>query len=125
MEEACLRLRATPDAARQSRQWAEPVLHDWHLDDMADDILFIVNEFVANAVCHTHTSPTLRLERDNGQLRIEVKDQAMFTDPDEQHVDPQSLSGRGLHIVGELAGSWGTELVPGGKVVWAEVPVPT
>jgi anti-sigma regulatory factor (Ser/Thr protein kinase) len=124
VDEACLHLDATEDAAHTSRRWAEPVLHDWHLDEMAEDVLFIVNEFVANAVCHTHTSPTLRLLRDGGRLRVEVQDQAMDIDPDELHVSPRSLSGRGLRIVGELAGDWGSELVPGGKVVWAELPVP-
>jgi anti-sigma regulatory factor (Ser/Thr protein kinase) len=124
VDEACLQLTANPDAAWESRKWAEPVLHDWHLDDLAPDVLFIVSEFVANAVSHTHTPPVLRLSRENGRLRVEVKDQAMFVDADEQEVGPHALSGRGLRIVGELAGEWGSELVPGGKVVWAEVPAP-
>ena len=124
MEEACVRLRAELGAARESRRWAEPVLEDWELDDVAEDVLFIVSEFVTNAVSHTHTDPLLRLSREDDRLRVEVKDQAMDA-PDELSVTPQALSGRGLRIVGELAGSWGSELVPGGKVVWAELVVPS
>jgi anti-sigma regulatory factor (Ser/Thr protein kinase) len=124
VEEACLQLSATPGAAWESRKWAEPVLHDWALDDFAPDVLFIVSEFVANAVCHTHTPPTLRLVHDDGCIRVEVEDHAMDTDPDPLAVGPHALSGRGLRIVGKLAGDWGSDLVPGGKVVWAEVPVP-
>jgi anti-sigma regulatory factor (Ser/Thr protein kinase) len=123
VDEACLQLRATPNAAWESRKWAEPVLHEWDLDDVCADVLFIVSEFVANAVCHTHTPPMLRLLHDDRRLRVEVMDHAMDVDPDPLAVGVHALSGRGLRIVGELAGDWGSELVPGGKVVWAEIPV--
>jgi anti-sigma regulatory factor (Ser/Thr protein kinase) len=123
VEEVSVHLNASPTAAWESRKWAEPVLHDWELDDVAADVLFIVNELVANAVSHTHTPPMLRLERDTLRLRVEVKDHLMDADPDEQRPGPGALSGRGLQIISELAGDWGSELVPGGKIVWAELPL--
>jgi hypothetical protein len=48
------------------------------------------------------------------QDRSEVVPQA--ADP-----SPAGLSGRGLRIVSTIAGRWGVERAPGGKLVWAEL----
>jgi hypothetical protein len=61
-------------------------------------------------------------------VQIEVRDNSPFP-RSIQHPDPAAVGGRGLLLVDHISDRWGSELVPGGKVVWAEVqatgPIPS
>ncbi|WP_161952599.1 ATP-binding protein, partial [Actinoplanes sp. TFC3] len=37
--------------------------------------------------------------------------------------DPRRIGGRGLLLVAAMTRDWGTQARPGGKVVWADVPL--
>ena len=57
-------------------------------------------------------------------LRIEVDDDGTGT-PEPQPLTETEEHGRGLHLVGALAASWGMEAADGGgKRIWAELPLP-
>ena len=56
-------------------------------------------------------------------LRIEVDDDGAGT-PEPQPLTDDEEHGRGLHLVGALAASWGMDVAEsGGKRVWAELPI--
>jgi hypothetical protein len=54
-------------------------------------------------------------------VRIEVRDHSAQL-PKRRSPDVSSESGRGLHLVEELALAWGVEPEAAGKTVWFEVP---
>src|SRR5690606_36007816 len=82
----------------------------------------LVSELVTNALRHGRPPMALRLRTHNGQsLRIEVLDGAADGEPVPTEAPPDAVTGRGLGIVAALARRWGTESVPGGKLVWAEL----
>lgn len=95
--------------------------------DVVDDALLVLGEIAGNAVRHARTEFTVTLRYDDGVLRIEVFD--LDTRPPALlGLDTQSTSGRGLHIVVELADEWGWQTTDdsggqAGKVVWAQLAV--
>jgi anti-sigma regulatory factor (Ser/Thr protein kinase) len=87
-----------------------------------DDAALVLSELVGNAVRHaTGDVMQVRLRRTGRVLRISVRDGSPVSPrPRTAAVDDES--GRGMQIVEALSHRWGWEPVPGGKVVWAEVP---
>jgi PAS domain S-box-containing protein len=101
------------------RRWLTGRLGDDH--PSLDDVLLCASELVSNVVLHTGLAGTVRLRRDGARARVEVidKDEARLPAPREHARD--SVTGRGLHLVGDVALAWGSAAVPGGKVVWFEI----
>ena len=58
--------------------------------------------------------------RADGTIRVSVRD-ASLGRPRPRQAGPLESSGRGLRLVEALATVWGTDLLPDGKVVWAEL----
>ncbi|MGH9107710.1 MAG: ATP-binding protein [Acidimicrobiales bacterium] len=87
-------------------------------DDLAERAALVVTELAANALLHAGGMLYARLWYGGAGVRVEV------ADPSEARpelADDGATSGRGLRIVSAMATSWGTDLRPGGKVVWAEL----
>jgi anti-sigma regulatory factor (Ser/Thr protein kinase) len=84
-----------------------------------DDVVLCVSELVTNAVLHARTAGVLRLFVGADGVRIEVDDESPA--PPRLSTEHRVAGGRGLHIVDQLAASWGHASRPGGKTVWAEV----
>ena len=95
----------------------------WGCDrDRLDDAALVLSELVGNAVRHASGDTLkLRLRRTGGVLRISVRDGSPAV-PVPRVAPDDAESGRGMLIIEALSLRWGTELVPGGKVVWADVP---
>lgn len=113
----------------------------WHLpDDIADDVLLIATELTTNALLHAGppVSATVRLEQT--AVRIEVHDAApdllplppLCAGPRPEDLDLDAIiaeletsgtTGRGMHLVERLTSSWEVQAEPGGKIVWAAVPL--
>lgn len=83
----------------------------------------LVSELAANAVQHGGTPFTVRFDRTEARVRIEVTDDGggrpRLADPDP---DPRAVSGRGLRLVDALASAWGIREDPApATTVWFTV----
>jgi anti-sigma regulatory factor (Ser/Thr protein kinase) len=111
-----------PESAAKARRLVCSSLSVWGLDDLAEDGAVIVSELVSNAVQHARReSIRITIERpEEGCVRVGVVDFSRVR-PERKTSGPEDEGGRGLALVGELSADWGTELLPWGKRVWAEL----
>ncbi|MDQ1018512.1 ATP-binding protein [Streptomyces afghaniensis] len=116
------RYPATLEAATQARRDIALALTTWGMPQLVDPARQIVTELVANAVEHTDAATIgasiTRIGTESA--RIVVTDTSRTRpSPDKPAADDEN--GRGLLLVDALAHAWGSELVHGGKRVWAEL----
>lgn len=90
---------------------------------VSDAVLLVTSELVTNAVRHGRGDVELRLEVDDGQVRIEVVDDGHAEVPLPGEEPPgMALGGRGLRIVNQASRRWGSGFDPAGRtLVWAEL----
>lgn len=119
--QAALDLPHELTSVRTARNFVRARLHEWGVAGLVDDAILVVSELAANALTHAGSSYRLRLSATERILRIEVDDAGSGT-PQPQPLTEDEEHGRGLHLVGALAVSWGMEPAEtGGKRVWAEL----
>lgn len=124
-DEAVLDLPDDLSSVAIARRFIRDKLLEWGHDDAVDDAMLVVSELAANALTHAESSYRVRVAAAGPALRIEVEDDGTGT-PEPQPLTETEESGRGLHLVGALAASWGMEAGEGGgKRVWAELPIAT
>ncbi|MFZ3551735.1 ATP-binding protein [Streptomyces sp. 4.24] len=112
---------ARDTAPSRARRDVTLYLHTWGLDHLVNDARLIVSELVTNALRHTHTGRVgVSVTRHSDRVRIVVTDTSRTT-PAPAVVDPDAEAGRGLQLIDELATGWGSERLPTGKRVWAEL----
>ena len=113
-------------SVRDARRFVRKKLQEWSIDSPMDDALLVVSELAANALTPAGSSYRVRLTANDAVLRIEVTDGGAGT-PEPQPLTETEENGRGLHLVGALAASWGMESGDqgDGKRVWAELALPT
>ncbi|MFD9304693.1 ATP-binding protein [Streptomyces sp. NPDC060048] len=107
-----------PRTVAAARQFTRDTLHTWGRDDRDGEVLLCVSELATNALRHgvpRGRGYLLRLLAFDGTLRIEVHDSG----PGLSRI-AGGPPGRGLTIVGGLAGAWGVLPRAPGKVVWCE-----
>jgi CheY-like chemotaxis protein len=122
--EAVIDLPHDLSSVSDARRFVRQTLAEWGIVDPVDDALLVVSELAANALTHAHSSYRVRIATTDAALRIEVDDDGAGT-PEPQPLTETEEHGRGLHLVGALAVSWGMEAAEtGGKRVWAELPIP-
>jgi serine phosphatase RsbU (regulator of sigma subunit)/anti-sigma regulatory factor (Ser/Thr protein kinase) len=89
-------------------------------EDLSHEAALVASELLTNAVLHAGGCTDLTVNPTEGGVRIEVRDESrvppMLGRPSEE-----SLTGRGLRLVANLAARWGADAEGTGKVVWAEV----
>ncbi|MFF8913818.1 ATP-binding protein [Streptomyces sp. NPDC015032] len=109
-----------------SRDFVTGVLIEWELHPLIEDIALCVSELATNALLHG--APPGRefcvdLHRGGELVQLEVRDsgpgQPVFRRPDHD-----ACSGRGLHIVNELADDCGVDDHVVGKTVWLVFKTP-
>lgn len=92
---------------------------EWAVPQFVYDGILVAGELAENAVRHTATAATLRLDLRRGRLTVAVLD----GDPHPAVLLPRptpGAAGLGLHIVAQSAAEWGcSPRWSGGKVVWA------
>ncbi|MFF7856165.1 SpoIIE family protein phosphatase [Streptomyces sp. NPDC007904] len=104
------------------RQWAVDRLTAWGLDEAAFVTELVVSELVTNAIRYGAPPIHLRLIRDHA-LICEVAD-ANPTSPHLRRAHAYDEGGRGLLLVAQLTQRWGSRQTHGGKMIWAEQPLP-
>ena len=127
-----LPLPAAHGAVARSRVFTADALLDWQWlpgadrdrQEVAQDVLLLVSELVANACVHTSGPTELTLSRTPERLRIEVRDRSRDLPVPYSAHRPGSPGGHGLLIVDRLSSRWGVELGGHGKAVWVEVSAP-
>jgi anti-sigma regulatory factor (Ser/Thr protein kinase) len=120
-------LPAELGSAVAARRLVDSAVASWGIpDDVSEDAVLAVSEFVTNAVLHAGTVLSVRVRRLDRGVRLEVEDGSVecpvvSSDPAEDLLAPPAMTGRGLALVAATVDRWGTDLRPGGKVVWAEI----
>ncbi|WP_324618077.1 ATP-binding protein [Streptomyces sp. RTd22] len=94
----------------------------WRLEELAEVAALIVSELVTNAVKHARSnSIRLTITRPEAvRVRIGVVDKSKKR-PVPRKSSAEDEGGRGLALVEALAEDWGTDPLPWGKRVWAEL----
>lgn len=103
---------------QEIRHEAVDAVKQWGFE--TDDLSLVVAELVANVLRHADGNGSLKVSADAGVLLVSVEDY-VSTEPVLREPDWESGSGRGIHLVAELAEKWGTEPTRGGKRVWARL----
>lgn len=120
-----------PSSVRTARLFVVDKLQEWRCDELVDRVALLTSELATNAVVHTGQPYSVSVERRGPAVRVEVLDKAerlparrdllvdLTDDADAQRDAESAFSGLG--IVDATATAWGSEHVPGGKVVWFEL----
>ncbi|HET9143315.1 ATP-binding protein [Actinophytocola sp.] len=113
-----LRARQVPPTA-ELRRWIRTHLPGLG-DDVGYDLQLICTELIANAYEHGSMPGQVRIEVAGPNLiRVEVDDSSRRMPVTRRRTD--SIRGRGLQMVAQLAARWGVRRTTTGKTVWAEV----
>jgi CheY-like chemotaxis protein len=121
--EAVLDLGDDLSSVATARRFVRERLREWDMEGAVDDAMLVVSELATNALTHAESSYRVRMTAVGPALRIEVEDDGTGT-PEPQPLTDTEEHGRGLHLVGALAASWGMEAAEsGGKRIWAELPL--
>ncbi len=119
-ETAELTLGPELDAVPRARRFAVACLADVD-PGRVQDVELVVTELVTNALLHAGLPAMLRVSHDAVCIRLEVTDAGRQM-PVVTPRNTETMTGRGLSLVGTLADAWGIDPSPvGGKVVWAEL----
>ncbi|MEU8850119.1 SpoIIE family protein phosphatase [Streptomyces sp. NPDC048564] len=112
-------LEADPAVVAKARSDVSRQLAAWGLENLEFTAELVVSELVTNAIRYGRTPISLRLIHDR-TLLCEVSD-ASSTTPHLRRARVLDEGGRGLLLVAQLAGQWGTRHARRGKTVWAEL----
>lgn len=111
-----------PESAATARRLVRTACAAWELEELTEDGALIVSELVSNAVQHARReSIRVVIDRPGAAcVRIGVVDFSKVP-PAPKEADDEDEGGRGLALLAELAENWGTDPLPWGKRVWAEL----
>jgi two-component sensor histidine kinase len=111
------------DSPAQARQWLRSMLVDVAPPRSIDDACLLVSELVTNAFIHGGGSPAVRASVDGEDLVLSVIDESSAPLVPRPFGAADETGGLGLTIVDRLTSAWGVDPFPGGKVVWAQMPL--
>ncbi|SDH77682.1 Anti-sigma regulatory factor (Ser/Thr protein kinase) [Actinokineospora alba] len=120
--ELIARLLPTTRSAGEARDFVSAALRSWACDEaLTADVVLATSELVTNAMEHGRGEITVDLRLLESRVLLRVRDEGPGApvSGDREVLAPRS---RGLTIVEALSTSWGWQLAPGGKWVWAEFP---
>ena len=108
------------DAAARARRHVSGLLRGWGLDTLLDPVLLLTSEVVTNALLHSGTTVTLRVERDGPGVRLSVEDGSSVPPVPRRH-STTATTGRGVQLLEAVADDWGWQATAAGKQVWFRV----
>ncbi len=112
-----------PCAVPAARRFVTRVLEEWGEQALEPVAELVISELATNAVVHAGSPFRAFLHRSGGVLLVAVKD-ATGGRAERRQATLDGLGGRGVAIIEALAQRWGSETLPEGKLVWAELPSP-
>ncbi len=95
---------------------------DWEQPDLIMPATLIANELAVNVAEHAHTMMTLRIALQPEHLYIGVRDGSTAQPVLSSGNPDKQTGGWGLHLINNLAESWGVRQNAHGKTVWALLP---
>jgi anti-sigma regulatory factor (Ser/Thr protein kinase) len=126
-------LAALPTAPACARGHVRAVACEWGLPELADTAELLASELVTNGV---QASERLRIRSDMAIMPVVrlwlVSDRVSIVIhvwdgsddmPVRHEAGPDEIGGRGLMLVDSLSKDWGSYLIAGGKVVWAQISI--
>jgi GAF domain-containing protein len=116
-----LRLEPAVESTPTARHWVRAHLRNIP-PDVAECAALLTSELVTNAVLHADTPLCVTLHNLSDRIRVDVADGSAVL-PSVKDYGVEAATGRGLTLFDTLASAWGVQLVPGGKIVWFELPV--
>lgn len=116
---ARLVLSAEPSSVAEGRQFVREVLNEWGMVSFREAVVLVASELITNALLHTDSPPTIELLLTRSGLRLQIEDESGMQ-PRRRSYAVDATTGRGMLLVESMTARWGTEPVPGGKVVWCE-----
>jgi anti-sigma regulatory factor (Ser/Thr protein kinase) len=109
-------------APARVRRRLRAALAQWELPaEVAENVLLVVEELVANVVDHARTPFRLTVHHTGPFLRITVRD-GDSSPLDPRPFDAHAARGRGLQMIDSLTSRWGCRRTAAGKTVWAVLP---
>ncbi|WP_175409560.1 SpoIIE family protein phosphatase [Streptomyces sp. TRM64462] len=96
-------------------------LEQWGLEEIGFTTELMLSELITNAIRYGSEPIHVRMLRDRA-LICEVSD-GSSTSPHLRRAATTDEGGRGLYLVSQFAGRWGTRYTPSGKVMWTEQPL--
>jgi anti-sigma regulatory factor (Ser/Thr protein kinase) len=116
---ATTRYPPTVGAPAAARAFVAAALTRWRADSVVEGARWVVSELVTNAVVHARTEMTVRVSLAGSRVGISVSDRGS-----EGTVKRGPDGGWGLHVVEQLARTWGVlPRLGGGTVVWVVLDV--
>ncbi|MGW3495420.1 SpoIIE family protein phosphatase [Streptomyces sp. NPDC001020] len=112
-----------PAAVARMRGAVSGKLDEWGLSDLGFSMELVLSELITNAIRYGSEPIRARLIHDR-TLICEVAD-GSSTSPHLRYAATTDEGGRGLFLVSQIAERWGTRYTPQGKVIWAELALPT
>lgn len=121
MQRLQVTFEGTPGSVPEARHAVEQALEAWGLDELVWTAALLVSELATNALLHARTGFTVVVAtRPGGALRLEVTDGSRVP-PRSRRYGDEATTGRGLHLVQDVADAWGVDRTEDGKTVWAEL----
>lgn len=102
-----------------ARSWARRQLDALGASVVEWELLQVLSELVSNAAIHAHSPFTVRLDRQDTALRLEVSDESRSGVLPRNYA-ADATTGRGMVLVQQLTRDWGVTVDASGKTVWAE-----
>jgi anti-sigma regulatory factor (Ser/Thr protein kinase) len=107
------------EAPRVARRLVAAKWREWGMetDDLAPTLL--TSEVVTNALRHSYPPRRLSIAREpSGSVLVQVSDASPAPPVRRSAHKTDSLGGRGIWLLDQLAARWGHEVTPTGKRVW-------
>jgi anti-sigma regulatory factor (Ser/Thr protein kinase) len=110
------------DPGRARRMVVAALRRGGYGDTLVHDAALVLTELAANAVLHACSPFSISVSSKDSVLRIAVGDRGPLAGgPAGQGLIPRP--GRGLGLIDAISARWGTAVLTGGKIVWAELEV--
>ena len=111
------------ESVARARHWVADVLAECDLSDLAETPCLLVSELATNSLRHAESPFQVTVELGSSELMLEVMDRSKEL-PVKAEPGRADFGGKGLLFVDSLAASWGSRLLPDGKIVFFTLEVP-